>query len=367
MEILDLVAAANDRLRAARSRITIETHGKGIWLHLRGNLPPKPGQGARWSQQRIRLGVQAGRETIDRAEKTANLISAQLNLNKFDWADWIDIRQRSTVHDWVEVLEEKFWEKNDKGNPKHRDTWRVGYSSVLSSLPLGKELTADLLSKWVPARDEPGTRREHYVNCANKLSDLAGLGVRFENVGRSKPLQQRDLPSEEELIELYNGADFKPSDKWVLGVLIAYGLRGHELFGLDYSQYPELIVRKTAKTGSRIVIPFFPAGCDWDLSLYRMPDTLQGINNSEDWAKPGRSNSSYGTLISRLFDRREWPCHAYDLRHCFARRLKLRGIDEWLAAKLMGHQKRVHISTYQHSFGDRFYVDLVKAQLRGDR
>lgn len=361
-KLIGKLSEINDRLKQANLRVKIQVRGKQDWLYLRATLPPKEKSGIRPYQQRLSTGIAlVDQESLDRAFALAQKLGAQINLGEFRWEDWTDTRVRVTVADYIELMEAKFWEDNDEANPAHHETWRVGYYQVLKTLPASKELTAELLAKWVPPKTTPGTHREHYVARANQLAELAGLSIRFKNVARSKPRHKRDLPQDDRLIELYESTS--GSDQWILGVLIAYGLRGHELFGLDYSEYPNLIVRHTAKTGARIVLPVYPEGCNWDLSLYRQPAAWARISAGQDWDKPTRSNSSLGTLVTRLFMRRDWEMRPYDLRHQFGRRCKARGLDEWLTAKLMGHTERVHRATYQHSFGDRFFLDLAMRRL----
>jgi integrase len=309
-------------------------------------------------------------DAITKAEELAKKLGTQLNLNEFRWDDWIETKRCTTVGDYVQALEEEFWEKNDRAVPAHHETWRVGYWSLLKSLPLEKPLTPVLLEEWIPDKKTSVSRREHYVTCARWLARIAGIEIDVSNIPRSRPVNKRTLPSDDRIIEIYHSID-NPAYKWVFGMMAAYGLRDHEIFGLDISEYPEILIRRSAKEGARLTIPLWLEPEPWDLSNYTLPDRWAAAIGPQDWNSPTVSNSWLGAKVCRIFTKKEnrkqvsrWGIHAYDLRHCFARRAKIMGLGEWESAKLMGHSESIHRRTYQHSFGDRVYVDIAKSKLK---
>jgi hypothetical protein len=369
----DLVQSANARLKTATVRVRIQVRGTGDRLSLVATLPPKDERERRPAyQQRIPLGLAVNRDGVKRSEELARKLGAQLALKEFRWDDWIEERRRETIGDYVQALEREFWRKHDEATPAHHETWRVGYWSVLKTLPMDRPLTLELLENWVPKRGTTVSRREHYVTCAKWLARLADLPLDLPTEHRSQPATKRSLPTEAEIVAAY-ASIVNPAHKWVFGVMAAYGLRDHEVFGLDLSQYPDIMVRSSAKTGRRIVIPLWP-GEAWDLSVECLPDSWHTIAD-QNWDKPKVSNSKLGERVTRIFLRWEsgphstrkrvkrWNFDAYDLRHCYAQRAKLLGLDDFESAKLMGHSVRVHTKTYQFSIPDKFYVDIAKRKL----
>jgi integrase len=363
--VAELIAAANQRLVASNISVRIQERGKARRLCLRATFPAKPGsEGVGAHQQRLNLGTNATADAIQQAEDQAKIIGGQLNLGTFAWTDWIDVvTPGNTCLDWVQVLETHYWRNDvDRADPRKLETWRVAYHSVLQSLPFEEEMTPALLEKWIEEKSPATRRREHFVTAANKLCGHAGIKHDFswllEGIGTA-PINPRSLPSDEQLIEIYrsvSGSHYQ----WVVGMMIAYGLRNHELFGLDMTDFPEITTAKTSKTGSRIVIPFMPGGLkpeDWDLQQLWWP---------KNWPQysPTMSNSHMGKYVTLLFRRRfKGQATAYDCRHCFARRLKDNSLDSWDSAKLMGHSERIHAKRYQAWFGQRYHIDRIKQKV----
>lgn len=354
------ISAANQRLRAARLSITIEARGKGQYLYLQATFPPRDPKHVRPYQQRLSLGMRITPEALSKAEKIAMLVGSQLNLGEFRWSDWIE-EPPKLVRDWIADLEARFWQAHDRTLPRDQENWRVAYGSVLQTLPQDVPLTEELLREWIPEIGRYASRREHYVACANQLAAIAGLELHIKNAPRRRT--KRQLPEDEDLIALYESVR-DPMRQWVLGVFIVYGLRPHEIFGLDWSNYPECVVRRSAKTGSRIVPPIYPlrngAPVKWDLSCERLPESWMRAIGHQDWDNPTKANGDLGEYPVHAFRRWGFGITIYQCRHAFARRLKSLGVDEMISARLMGHSERIHRQTYQSSFGDRFHLDLLR-------
>jgi integrase len=299
-------------------------------------------------------------EALSKAEKIAMLVGSQLNLGEFRWSDWIE-EPPKLVRDWIADLEARFWQAHDRTLPRDQENWRVAYGSVLQTLPQDVPLTEELLREWIPEIGRYASRREHYVACANQLAAIAGLELHIKNAPRRRT--KRQLPEDEDLIALYESVR-DPMRQWVLGVFIVYGLRPHEIFGLDWSNYPECVVRRSAKTGSRIVPPIYPlrngAPVKWDLSCERLPESWMRAIGHQDWDNPTKANGDLGEYPVHAFRRWGFGITIYQCRHAFARRLKSLGVDEMISARLMGHSERIHRQTYQSSFGDRFHLDLLR-------
>ena len=80
------------------------------------------------------------------------------------------------------------------------------------------------------------------------------------------------------------------------------------------------------------------------------------------------SNESLGRNVADAFRRRQILLHAYDLRHCYARRCFEFSLPPDLAAGLMGHSVQIHIRTYRAWIDEATYRRTYDALInREDR
>jgi len=150
----------------------------------------------------------------------------------------------------------------------------------------------------------------------------------------------RNLP-DDRTIALWRGKIVDPAWQWAYGILATYGLRPHEIFHVDFTDFPILGVLE-GKTGQRRVWPIYPEWAElWDLNLVQCPNCT------------GKANADLGHRVSQTFRRLKIPFHAYDLRHCWAIRALEFGLDISLAAQQMGHSASVHTDLYHHWITDR--------------
>jgi hypothetical protein len=103
-DIKTRISEVNARLKAGGARVTILQHGERLWLQ--ATFPPKPHiKKDKPYQQKISLGVNATPAGLANAERKAKLISAQLDDDKFNWADWLDEPEdkpaQRTVQQWI--------------------------------------------------------------------------------------------------------------------------------------------------------------------------------------------------------------------------------------------------------------------------
>lgn len=362
-----LVELANDRLRAGRIGTTLEIQGKNLWLHVRGTFPPKPGDSrTRPYQTRISLGYRAiEKEAIKDAEVAAKTIGLELNRGTFDWRKFSDYEEldQQLAEYWVERFEKEWWQKHDKTNASQQNTWRATYKSTLSKLPKDKPLTVGLLTDWIIENSEPQSRmRGHYVVCGSALAELAGLPTeqlkKLRSQVRGKPLIPRSLPTDAAIAEFR--ATIKDEGwRYIYGLLATYGLRPHEVWYLDLTDFPIVRVREGTKTGARPVQPLYPEWAEeWKLDEVVYPDRVQ--------IAPDMSNHRLGNKVSYWFSVQ--GSSAYNLRHCYARRCVQFGIPANVAARLMGHTLAVHENKYQAWVGEKVYLDRAAEVIgRGDR
>lgn len=83
----NLLVSANQRLKAARTGISIRKRGNK--LSLRGKMPPKPGNTfIKPYRQTIALNIYANAAGIKVTEKKAQEMGAAIALGKFDWSNY---------------------------------------------------------------------------------------------------------------------------------------------------------------------------------------------------------------------------------------------------------------------------------------
>lgn len=338
------IEQANGRLRAANVGIVIELRGDS--LYLRATLPPKPGaRSQRPSQQRIRLsnrGIKANLAGIKEkeAEAEARKVSALLACREFDWQPYLRASVDPlclTIDHWVAEFEADYFARRER-NPKSETTWKGDYLRVFNKLPKNAALSIEVLQQVI-LKAPPDTRtRKRTAIALNALAKFADLEVNFKPLSGTyspKKVQPRDLPDDLTVATWFHqiaACDWR----WAYGILATYGLRNHELFHLDFSNFPMLIV-KEGKTGSRLVYPIYPEwASEWELDKVTLPNCS------------GKTNSDLGSRVGHAFKRLGIPFTAYDLRHAWAVRSLEFGLDISLAAKQMGHSVQVHSDLYHH-------------------
>jgi integrase len=341
VEIDGRISQANGRLKSSKVGIAIERRGNRLWL--RGTLPPKPGSGKEKPyRQKISLGVRATPAGVQHAEKQARLLGAELNLGRFDWVNWADneFESKSGIlsAEWIRRFEADYWLRRER-NQQSETTWRTDYRVILNKLPADELLSPELLLSVINDIPPDSRQRKRAVQVCSALAKFAGMQTDFSNlIGSYSPkrVNPRFLPSDAAIVEARNSIS-NEAWRWVLGVIACYGLRPHEAFHLEMSEFPVLEVGDATKTGGRIVYPLYPEWAEqWELEKVKLPNFQKA-----------HSNAVLGTNVSDAFRRREIPFHAYDLRHCYARRCFEFSLPPDLAAGLMGHSIQIHMNTYR--------------------
>jgi integrase len=123
----------------------------------------------------------------------------------------------------------------------------------------------------------------------------------------------------------------------VYGIIACYGLRNHEVFHVDpdsLQKSPGLLKVTEGKTDERVVFPVYPGWWKkWKLWEVKFPPVT------------GKNNRDLGSRVSQFFGRNELG-QAYNLRHAWAIRSMLFGMDVSMAAAQMGHSVKLHCETY---------------------
>ena len=86
MNVIQEINKVNDKFATQGSKLKIEKRGEK--LNIRGSLPSKEDKN-NFKIQRISLGLKADISGLEEAKKKLQLINLQLELNQFDWINWI--------------------------------------------------------------------------------------------------------------------------------------------------------------------------------------------------------------------------------------------------------------------------------------
>lgn len=361
MEIDKRINQANGRLKAALIKVAIER--RGGTLSLRANLPGKDDRKAH--RQKISLGVKATPAGLQYAERRARELANDLDADRFDWANWLrgedDSDSKSTsCAQWIERYEQAYWNRRDR-NGQTQTTWDKDYRTTFNKLPAEEPLSPELLLQIIESTPADSRNRKRTVQVLARLAKFAGLQVDFSHLVGSYSAHRvnpRSLPSDSLIVQVMNELKHE-GWRWVLGMMATYGLRNHEVFIADLSEFPVVIVPDTNKTKQeRFVYPLYPEWAEvWQLENRKLPDFQQFEQ---------LSNSQRGTKVSNEFYDRKIPFKPYDLRHCYARRCFEFSPPPDLAAGLMGHSIQVHIKTYRAWIDKATYRRAYEALINRD-
>ena len=99
MNVIQEINNVNDKFTTQGSKLKIEKRGEK--LNIRGSLPSKEDNN-NFKIQRISLGLKADISGLEEAKKKLQLINLQLELNQFDWVNWISNAYKKQTKDGLE-------------------------------------------------------------------------------------------------------------------------------------------------------------------------------------------------------------------------------------------------------------------------
>ena len=365
MNVIQEINNVNDKFATQGSKLKIEKRGEK--LNIRGSLPSKEDKN-NFKIQRISLGLKADISGLEEAKKKLQLINLQLELNQFDWMNWIGTPYKKKIKDDFEFpnrlnqFEEFFFKENksDFRTSTRKTTWRSSYKPYMKRIlniynDYENEALEEIFQKTLESYNEGSRSRKQ---CATSLSVLAKfLDIKLpedwklnsRGYGLSKA-GFRDLPNDELIEKLWETIPNK-SWKFVFGLMATYGLRNHEVFFCDLSSltdFGDKIIRvlHTTKTGEHQVWPFHPEWVEkFELSkLGKNPELLPNINRDLKIT----TLQNIGKKITDQFKRYSLQIKPYDLRHAWAVRTIFYDLPDTVAARMMGHSVSVHTKTYHH-------------------
>ena len=356
----------NQELESKGINLRIEKRGKV--LNIRGSLPDKKSPSL-YKIQRISLKLPYNIRGLEEAKKAIELIDFQLKKSQFSWHNWIKEKNISSkksnklhIVDEIESFKKLFFSDTSKSKSAAGmiSTWQSAYKPYMnrligmsnkSSLKLSEGLLLEILLTY---KENSRSRQQ----CGIALSALA-RHLNLELPENWKRLQSgyginesnfRELPSDEEII---NSFKLIPNPKWrfVFGLMATYGLRNHEVFFSDLSCLKKdgdkiLRVFPNTKTGEHQVWPFHP---EW-VGLFELDKSIE----TSDLLPSIKTDLKHTTLqhigrrVSEQFKRYKISFTPYDLRHAWAVRTILIGLQNTVAAKMMGHSVSIHTKTYHH-------------------
>jgi integrase len=151
--------------------------------------------------------------------------------------------------------------------------------------------------------------------------------------------------SNEEFYKLYESAnDFlKP----ILLVAINTGMRRSEIFNLkwqDINYEQEYICVIDSKNNESRIIPMNPVLKDTINNLHKIPDSEYVFSQSDGMPIKSIKTFFWSALKSSGINH----CRFHDLRHSFASRLVMAGVDIVTVQELMGHKSIIMTRRYSH-------------------
>ena len=366
MNIIHAINDINRKFLINGSKLKIEKRGGK--LNIRGSLPSKENKNIQ-KVQRISLGIDADTDGLEEAKKKLQLINLQLELNQFEWRNWItsSIQEGNKTYEFfikeISEFEKNFFLKehrNEHLNSARKSTWNSSYKPYIKRMINiykkndNKDINHIFLST-LKSYQEGSRSRKQCGTSLNVFADFLKLSLpsEWKSLSRGYGIKKasfRDLPDDNLIEELWRNIPNK-SWQYVFGLMATYGLRNHEVFFCDLSSLKNsgdkiLRILPTTKTGEHQVWPFHPKWVDlFELSsLGNDPNQLPKINR--DLRKTTLQN--IGKRITDQFNRYSINIRPYDLRHAWAVRTIFYDLPDTVAARMMGHSVSLHTQTYHH-------------------
>ncbi len=365
MNIIHEINDINRKFLIKGSKLKIEKRGGK--LNIRGSLPSKENKNIQ-KVQRISLGIDADTDGLEEAKKKLQLINLQLELNQFEWRNWItsSIHEKNKTYEFfikeISEFEKNFFKeyRNEYLNSARKSTWNSSYKPYIKRMINiykkndNRDINHIFLST-LKSYQEGSRSRKQCGTTLNVFADFLKLSLpsEWKSLSRGYGIKKasfRDLPDDNLIEELWRNIPNK-SWQYVFGLMATYGLRNHEVFFCDLSALKNngdkiLRVLPTTKTGEHQVWPFHPKWVDlFQLSsLGNDPSLLPKINR--DLGHTTLQN--IGKRITDQFKRYCIKIKPYDLRHAWAVRTIFYDLPDTVAARMMGHSVSLHNQTYHH-------------------
>lgn len=347
------VAQANGRLRAGNVGLSIQVRRDRFYLV--GTLPAKPEVNRPPHQQWLSTGVRANLANLPAVEKEARRIAVAVADKQFDWSQYIrksdpDLQEERslTTGEWIQRFTDYYLSTRPAGRERDQ-TWKKDYLRVFRELDPDQPLTTELMEQVILTTAAGTRQRERFCNALTMLAKFAKVELEARKYwGKrrgAKGVNPRSLPPDNLISHWYwRLNELAPEWAYVYGLCAAYGLRPNEVWHVDQSSIqvePGLLrvwdnKRSTFREG---IWPLYPEWwSDWKLHDVRLP-----ICNAI---------SDPGAPVSKQFKKHGVPFQPYVLRHAWAGRAALFGLETGSAARMMGHSVRIHEDHYGHWYNE---------------
>ena len=380
MNIIHEINLINKNFTAKGSKLKIEKRGEK--LNIRGTLPCKDDQNIS-KIQRISLGVNANLIGLKEAQKKLELINLQLELNQFNWKNWLvndkdeGKNNKLDFYKQINEFEEFFFReaKNDFLTSSRTTTWNSSYKPYMKRIikiydsNRNKELN-DIFIKTLKSYKESSRSRKQCGTSLKVFADFIKyrLPEEWKLLAKGYGLKKasfRNLPNDNLIKKLWEKIPNK-SWQYVFALMATYGLRNHEVFFCDLESLGnggDRIIRilNTTKTGEHQVWPFHPDWVDF-FELRKLgedPTLLPNINRD----LKNTTLQNIGKRITDQFRRYKLDIKPYDLRHAWAVRTIFYDLPDTVAARMMGHSVSLHTQTYHHWITKRDQQKAVNAAI----
>ena len=318
-------------------------------VYLQATLPCKT-EPSKHKQQQIPTGLKVSNpSTRETLQALAFRLDEQLELSTFSWSDWskdkITAKKGSATRDSIlftelcQGIEARF----DAYYPDEPKTGAGIYTSKYKP-------TISLFSKFHGCADlevicrviqdiESPSSRENFGSIVSVTLDHMGLKWDKQPLFDAKKgytiaqLTERDIPSDDELLAIWRSIK-DPRWKWVHGMSMAFGTRPSELLSVEFEDDVINVMTYKAK------IPYLR-------EAWALPDEWVEELNLREIYKPTCHRLNVARQYSDYMDRnklKHWPL--YNLRHAYAIRSLVQGIEISTASRLMGHTESTHKKHY---------------------
>lgn len=320
-------------------------------VYLQATLPCKT-EPSKYKQQQIATGLKVSHpSTRETLQALAFRLDGQLELSTFSWSDWskdkITAKKGSTPRE--SILFSDLWEgveaRFDAYYPDKPKTGAGIYTSKYKpTISLLRKFygSADLEAICQVIKDiESPSSRENFGSIISVTLDHMELTWDKKPLFAAKKgytisqLTERDIPSDDELLAIWSSIK-DPRWKWVHGMSMAFGTRPSELLSVEFED--DVINLMTYKT----------KGKPYSREAWALPEEWIEELNLREMHKPTCNRLNVARQYSDYMERnnlKHWPL--YNLRHAYAIRSLVKGIEISMAARLMGHTESTHRKHYQ--------------------
>tara|TARA_B100000212_G_scaffold119693_1_gene89490 strand:+ start:155 stop:1270 length:1116 start_codon:yes stop_codon:yes gene_type:complete len=350
--------------RLDKCRILVETRGQGK-ISLVATLPKRNDPSQR-HRTRIALGLNQSSADRKVVQSLAYRLDEQLQQDTFSWANWTKERIASTssgggevmsFQELVQAIDDRFDAHYPDGKKTGQGIYTAKYKTAINRFK-GLHGTADMaaICGVVAAIESPSTRKNvsSIVSVTLDFLKLDWDKKPLHEAGKgytSSQLSEKDIPSDKKMLAIWDSIP-DPRWKWVHGMVMAFGLRPSELLDVEFRR--DILDVWTFKTkGEPFLREAWALPDEWieqlDLKNVQKPATADRRNIARQYSDyMERKKLKYVPL--------------YHLRHAYAIRCLVQGIEVGLAARLMGHSVEMHRKHYQRWINKSHMAKLRELQ-----